>query len=109
MRYRPRIVGKGTLLRRGRGTRCTFGIELEGNDVREIIFLYRRADLKADFGRRATQELAIDQAAVFLFQRVGPGNGRRQSQRSNESPSQREPHHDFLPDAPPCFPGRYQL
>src|SRR5580658_4368034 len=92
MRYRRRIVGKRTLRLRRRGTCCAFRIELERNDVSDVIFLYRRADLEADFSLGATQELALNQTAVLQLQCIGPRYRRRQSQRNKESVFQLEPH-----------------
>ena len=74
-----------------------------------MIFLYRRADLEADFSLRATQELALNQAAVLQLQCIGPRHRRRQSQRRKESVFQLKPHDVFPFDAPAYFPDLYKL
>ena len=106
MRYGCRIVGKRTLGLRRRDTCSAFRIELERNDVSDVIFLYRRADPEADFTLRATQELALNQAAVLQLQCIGPRHRRRQSQRSKESVFQLEPH-DVFPLRCPCLLPRF--
>src|SRR5271168_1036922 len=109
MRYRPRIVGKRTLGLRRRGTCSAFRIELERNDVSDVIFLCGRAYLEADFSLRATQELALNQAAVLQLQCIGPRHRRRQSQRSKESVFQLEPHDVFPFDASALLPRFMQI
>jgi hypothetical protein len=50
----------------------SFGIELERNNVSEVVLLHRGANLEADLKLGATYELALNQAAILRFQRIGP-------------------------------------
>lgn len=60
-----------------------FGIKLERYDVSKVIGLDRRADPESNLTLRATQELALDQAAVPQFQGIGPRDRRGQN-KSND-------------------------
>ena len=60
-----------------------------------MIGLDRRADLESDLTLGATQELALDQAAVPQLQGVGPRDRRRQAKCNDQSAIQLELHDDF--------------
>src|SRR5208283_4153536 len=51
--------------------------------------------LESDLTVRATQELALDQAAVLQLQRIGPRDRGRQTKSNDQSAIQLELHDDF--------------
>ena len=82
---RLRFAGKRTRRRLRLVTCCPFGIKFERNDVSEVVPLHRGADLVADLTLRATHELALNQAAILQFQRIGQRKRRRQPQGNDQS------------------------
>jgi hypothetical protein len=79
------FAGKRTRRRLRLVTCCPFGIKLGRNHVSEVVLLHRGADLEADLTLRATHELALNQAAILQFQRIGLPKGRPQPQGNDQS------------------------
>ena len=58
---------------------------LSETHVSEVVLLHRGADLEADLTLRATDDLALNQAATLQFQRIGLPKGTPPAQGNDQS------------------------